>query len=76
MDGELHCGHGFSLEVAKNDAAANALLSIKTNQNKSENRNAFYELKQKRKGLIFQSIRKNKGLFDVTVQVLHCSILL
>lgn len=73
MDGELHCGDGFSLEVAKNDAAANALLFYA--QNKSENRNAFYELKEKRKGLIFQSIRKNKGLFDVTVQV-HYSILL
>lgn len=69
MDDDLHFGYGFSLEAAKNEAASSALLNLNTDKNTGENRNAFYLLKEKRKGLIFQSIRKNKGLFDVSVQV-------
>lgn len=69
MDDDLHFGNGFSLEAAKNDAAANALLKLTTSQEKIDNKTAFYTLKEKRKGLIFQSIRKKNGLFDVTVQV-------
>ncbi|KAG4070945.1 hypothetical protein HA402_001382 [Bradysia odoriphaga] len=69
VDDDLHFGYGFSLETAKNQAAASALLNLNTDKTSAENRNAFYMLKEKRRGLIFQSIRKNKGLFDVSVQV-------
>ncbi|XP_037044384.1 uncharacterized protein LOC119080240 [Bradysia coprophila] len=69
VDDDLHFGYGFSLETAKNQAAASALLNLNTDKKIGENRNAFYLLKEKRRGLIFQSIRKNKGLFDVSVQV-------
>lgn len=70
VDQEIHFGYGLSLETAKNQAAASALLSLNNDKDISDdNRGAFYSLRDKRRGLIFQSIRKSKGLYDVSVQV-------
>lgn len=64
MDSDLS-----SSELPQNDTATNVVLA--TGPEKYENKNCFYALRDRRKGLVFQSLRKVKGIFDVFVQVKH-----